>query len=43
MAMRGRNKDEGSYAQRIELGNQYYTNTITSVCKDNLLMEFQSL
>lgn len=41
-AMRGRTSLDASreYEQRLEIGRNDMTNTITSVCKDNLLIEY---
>lgn len=40
-AMRGRTSDASrKYEQRLEVGRNDMTKTITSVCKDNLLIEY---
>lgn len=38
VAMRGR-PDGNGYNQRLEIGNDIHTNTITSVSKDNLIIQ----
>jgi len=39
VAIRGRNPQGGAYEQTLEVGSEEYTNTITTVEKDNMLME----
>lgn len=38
-ASRGRKEADNKYIQRLEVLGNDYTNTITSVCKDNLIIE----